>query len=1013
MRLSTTTDPVYPKATRLESLDDLGDVVLSQLAALPRKLGRKATVLVPKEAIAHELRRRIISEPNGAALLSGIVFRRPESLAQEVCAYAGRPCIPGLETCWPIALDHLIRTQALASQLTYFRQGHLTQYEAYPYAIAHALLTLESAGIDPDRLEVLLHQLPDTSRARLRDLWLFRKALDELLADVPSHWMSTPACLQLAAQLLEHTSPTNRLNVLCSVSIGPNQPEHTTLLAASQAKVLCLQTSSLQTIHEIPISIHGGIEDELEASLAWLEQQMVEANLDLGQIGIVCAQANLALPLARRIQDLLGGQLQAADVLADGLPLLASQPGMLINLALEAVEKNLLRQSLADFLVAAKAFNSATQAIEMIQRLAVLGGEPNSWSIWQYRILKHTDQTDPIRKFILPLVAISQGLEKETSFADLVDKLLSLMRLIDETTADDQSPRASLTEILFEISQNLSPISAHLFGRMAFGHIKNSLVRHKLHQARFGRPRPYVGAPESLAGLSFSALRFIGLAEGSIPQSDQDDPVLPDFLRQELRHCLPASERCRLPLQAELGLRTRMAADACVVASKQVWASAAIQQIDGQQLEPSTYLFELYNRSRNQSESLDANIVGIEFQRHVQSTLDAQKHWRTLQPNNLRRQALLIQSTGSTNSVPSVWLAPGPQGIDRISALESQAFSSDLSPLNGLLTDRQISIPGLSEQQGLAITGLIKLLRCPMRFAYELLVGLHPAQDFAPAWRLDPKTSGIALHQITERFFKEFGQEFLKASDRLVYKQQLRDIAQRVLDAVQYRYALQGQDIQQRERQRMVEMSEGMLGYYSRRKDLVRFLFAEHWLGERSTACHTDHGTLHLRGKIDLVLASSAGMVIHDLKSGRLPNQTESETFHLSQDLQPLVYDACYTDACLPAVVEVALIYPQAGYLGLDRRLEGERLQAGRLWARRWLSIAHHLLLTRTFAALPDDTACTTCPMVPRCDAQSLMALNKKLHRLHQSHARSDHQHTALLNLWRLHNQEPIDDDGI
>ncbi|MBW2703943.1 MAG: hypothetical protein JRF33_24245 [Deltaproteobacteria bacterium] len=120
---------------------EMGQALAEFLRELPARLGRRATVLVPREAIAHELRRQIILLPRGAGLLAGVVFTRPVALAAEICARAGLRLSAGQEQCWAAVLELCIeQNHSALAGLTYYRPEHLREHEGYPRALAEPTL---------------------------------------------------------------------------------------------------------------------------------------------------------------------------------------------------------------------------------------------------------------------------------------------------------------------------------------------------------------------------------------------------------------------------------------------------------------------------------------------------------------------------------------------------------------------------------------------------------------------------------------------------------------------------------------------------------------------------------------------------------------------------------------------------------------------------------------------------------------------------------------------------------
>jgi len=140
---------------RVKTPEEMGVEVIAFLRQLPTGLGRRGVVLVPREAVAHELRCQVVKERDGAAPLCGVRFLTPAALASEVCIRAGRPLRAGLEQTWPAVLDYLIQEGELDGKLAHFDLAHLREHETYPTAFATSLLELDRCGLEAAQIEKL------------------------------------------------------------------------------------------------------------------------------------------------------------------------------------------------------------------------------------------------------------------------------------------------------------------------------------------------------------------------------------------------------------------------------------------------------------------------------------------------------------------------------------------------------------------------------------------------------------------------------------------------------------------------------------------------------------------------------------------------------------------------------------------------------------------------------------------------------------------------------------------
>src|SRR5262249_25090389 len=82
------------------------------------------------------------------------------------------------------------------------------------------------------------------------------------------------------------------------------------------------------------------------------------------------------------------------------------------------------------------------------------------------------------------------------------------------------------------LDQRIAPLAAGvgttLVGDKALRMIEKVVLTTRVETCRFGEPAVYVGTVGDAVGLSFTAVRVVGLAEGHLPSVPREDPVLPD-----------------------------------------------------------------------------------------------------------------------------------------------------------------------------------------------------------------------------------------------------------------------------------------------------------------------------------------------------------------------------------------------------------------------------------------------------------------------------------------------------
>lgn len=111
--------------------------------------------------------------------------------------------------------------------------------------------------------------------------------------------------------------------------------------------------------------------------------------------------------------------------------------------------------------------------------------------------------------------------------------------------------------------------------------------------ARFGEPAVYVGHVHEAAGLSFQAVRVVGLAEGHVPPLPHEDPVLPDDARAQLAGPGCGGRSIAPPSAADRALGALHALDMAIrTAESRVVLSAPRLDLDRSLREPAAVILE-------------------------------------------------------------------------------------------------------------------------------------------------------------------------------------------------------------------------------------------------------------------------------------------------------------------------------------------------------------------------------------------------------------------------------------
>ncbi|TMA56576.1 MAG: hypothetical protein E6J75_09415, partial [Deltaproteobacteria bacterium] len=185
------------RLTVVRGSDALDAWLGAELASLPARLARAATLVLPSHRLAHRLRRAACLR-GAPGLLAGVRLRRPEEIAREVLVRAGTDARPVLPMLRVVAVRSLLADAEPRLPLAYLRPGD----PSYAEAIAATIADLEAAGLTPRDLDSAEDAcnapedpvLPD----RLRDLAALWKAAD---AEAPGLQSTAGLLLDAAAAL--------------------------------------------------------------------------------------------------------------------------------------------------------------------------------------------------------------------------------------------------------------------------------------------------------------------------------------------------------------------------------------------------------------------------------------------------------------------------------------------------------------------------------------------------------------------------------------------------------------------------------------------------------------------------------------------------------------------------------------------------------------------------------------------------------------------------------------------
>jgi hypothetical protein len=244
----------------------------------------------------------------------------------------------------------------------------------------------------------------------------------------------------------------------------------------------------------------------------------------------------------------------------------------------------------------------------------------------------------------------------------------------------------------------LAPLAADgagsaLAGDDALVAIEDTILTTRVPLGRFGEPAVYVATLASAVGLSFAAVRVIGLAEGHVPSVPREDPVLPDALRVRLAWALPTTADRAL---AELHTLDTVVRNA----GTRVALSAPRLDIERSLREPSYVMLEVAaalgrpNSVTGEPGPVVPDSTALERDAFLPARLSAVERRRCTPLSEAASQdAVAWGAVG----IPPRWRGVPALDLERIDALLRDEAAG---PMDGILRSgaAEIGVPGLSPE---------------------------------------------------------------------------------------------------------------------------------------------------------------------------------------------------------------------------------------------------------------------------------------------------------------------------
>jgi RecB family exonuclease len=742
----------------------------------------------------------------------------------------------------------------------------------------------------------------------------------------------------------------------------------------------------------VALEDHAGVEEEIEAATEWVGKLVLEGRVPLADIALLTPWLD---PLAGLLVERLARLPTAIPAhVAGGMPATHLAGGARVLALLRALAGYLEIESMPSILTTLRGGSASVahltfgEAVAVAGSLGTTGGSferPRDALRWAERLRRR--ETDLANQIAAP--------PKFTTGRDDPARLLGFIRRIRPAvealaavaaTMLDGAPLPELwaatrsfleqwlllpgagTAVPAMLAASLEPLchdsgAAALQGHEALAAIIGALECLRVPVGRFGDPAVYIGTIRSAAGLSFKAVRILGLSEGAFAAGAREDPVLPSNLAAHFAPLLPGPQDRLLSDVHRLERIVRDTTDSIVF-------SAPRRTLDGTEHEPAFLLLEVaaaLGRPDAGSAALipdSAALVRTAFA----PARGERRGWRTRNP--LTALAWLERTAGLPEIPPS-WRGRPALDLARMRALVAAEWSG---PQGGLLSDEGLvlDLPGLSPERALSASALATLLQCPHRFLLERLLSWYDApQAPGPAALVDAREYGTLLHRALEVFYQQHGAAFGRREETLAHWDRVAHaVAGTCFDDLLESYPLQGEGVTEQQRQRL---ARDVASYLQRdwQPAPSRHVAAERAFGYDAPVSLAAGGReLFVHGFIDRIdCVGETTTMIQDVKSGKpRPRTGKLAAPDPSIDVQLGVY----------ALVALA----QAGAWKLPGRVGASNEYIGRGEGNRafiddvglllsetqgWLDTAAELLVAQQFPRSPDADDCTYCRFTAVC----------------------------------------------
>jgi RecB family exonuclease len=791
----------------------------------------------------------------------------------------------------------------------------------------------------------------------------------------------------------------------------------------------------------VDLEEHATIEDEIEASAVWVAEQ-VRAGIALEQIALVVPEHQVyAAALRDRLGRLSLPEMQQPPPVhvAGGIAFADTPAGRRFQILLDALLRGLEAEATIRLLPSLRRGNAdnelegrltPSRAAEIVYGAGITGGSPGDASGAREWMARLSRRRDALRTLVASADAAADARDEPEKRAAVINlqqanrwlrdvepmlPAIEALQRVGEAVIDGATLRRLWTDVrqlaaawlrlppdppnfLGLFADRLQPVLGDavadaIAGRAAIRFLMDQLRSEYAPVKRFGEPCVFIGTAAQAAGLPFAAVRLLGLAEGALPRTPHDDPIVPDALRRRVEEIAaeirPGIVVARLSDRVvdELHDAVRVIGGTSMrlaLSAPRQWTDRSDREVSGVMLEVATAL----GRGARGGEG-DVPTSGRLRSAYFVVGRTARAESAAAAPLTPRSLLSSVEKgADAVMRVPVGWLARPSLALDRMHELAGRVDSTELGAVDGLIphTWAGMRVPGLGDRP-LSASGLAILLSCPHRFLLERLLYLSPPPQRPSSDAIDPIAYGSLFHAAFERFMHEAGPALCRREgDLQSWIRRAQAIAAEALEELCHVYPLRGADAVARERDRLLRQIERLV-QYEWDKPPREFVAAEMGFGDPDPVrIDLEEGSLYVRGAIDRVdRIGPDALAVRDIKTGRVHDLID-DPVNVGRDLQIGLYTLVLESSDPAAHVHEATYVHPSSVQEQERSFKGVQLDQLRQQTRAWLRTAHAVLTAGAFVRTPNANDCRFCPFVAACGDGVQPRSTRKLAQLPQAH---------------------------